>query len=111
MARPLRIEYPNACYHVINRGNQRSVVFHDTWHYECFVEKLGYFATEFRVEVYAYCCMPNHFHLYLQTKEANLSRFMQSFLTSYCVSSNKKRRSSGHIFQGRFKAITVIMRP
>jgi putative transposase len=107
MARPLRIEYPDACYHVINRGNQRAVVFHDDWHYERFIEKLGYFATEFCVFVHAYCCMPNHFHLYLRTKEANLSRFMQSFLTSFCVSSNKKRRTTGHIFQGRFKAHLV----
>ncbi len=75
--------------------------------YKRFIEKLGYFASEFRVSVYAYCCMPNHFHLYLSTKEANLSRFMQSLLTSFCVSSNKKRRSCGHIFQGRFKAHLV----
>ena len=107
MARPLRIEYPNAGYHVINRGNQRGTVFHDDWHYKSFIEKLGYFATEFQVSVYAYCCVPNHFHLYLRTRQANLSRFMQSFLTSFCVSSNKKRHSSGHIFQGRFKAHLV----
>ncbi len=72
-----------------------------------FAEKLGYFAGEFRISVFACCCMPNHFHLYLRTKEANLSRFMQSFLTSFCISSNKKRRTSGHIFQGRFKAHLV----
>ena len=107
MARPLRIEYPNACYHVINRGNQRTTIFHDDWHYRLFVEKLGDFAVEFHVTVYAYCCMPNHFHLYLRTRDMNLSRFMQSFLTSFCVSSNRKRRSSGHIFQGRFKAQLV----
>ena len=107
MARPLRIEYPNACYHVINRGNQRNVVFHDDWYYAKFIEKLGYFATEFRVIVYGYCCMPNHFHIYLRTRDANLSRFMQSLLTSFCILSNKKRRSSGHVFQGRFKAQLV----
>jgi putative transposase len=107
MARALRIEYPNACYHVVNRGNKRGVVFHDDWHYKTFIDKLGYFAAEFRVTVFAYCCMPNHFHLYLKTPGANLSRFMQSFQTSFCVSSNKKRRTSGHIFQGRFKAHLV----
>ena len=107
MARPLRIEYPNASYHVINRGNLRGTVFHDDWHYTRFSQKLGKFAAEFQVDVYAYCCMPNHFHLYLRTREANLSRFMQSLLTSFCVSSNKKRRTSGHIFQGRFKAQLV----
>ncbi len=107
MSRPLRIELPNAAYHIVNRGNQRSTVFHDDWHYEKFVEKLGSFADEFGVVVYAYCCMPNHFHLYARTREANLSRFMQSLLVSFCVSSNKKRRTSGHIFQGRFKAQLV----
>ncbi len=107
MARPLRIEYPGAGYHVVNRGNQRGIVFHDDWHYELFVDKLEYFATEFNVVVRAYCCMPNHFHMYLCTPDGNLSRFMQSFLTSFCVSSNKKRRTSGHIFQGRFKSHLV----
>ena len=107
MVRPLRIEYANASYHVINRGNQRAMVFHDYWHYNQFINKLGYFAIEFHVEVYSYCCMPNHFHFYLKTKEANLSRFMQSLLTSFCVSSNRKRGTSGHIFQGRFKAHLV----
>ena len=107
MARPLRIEYPNASYHVVNRGNHRATVFHDDWHYQEFVDKLGLLATDFRVVVHAYCCMPNHFHLYLRTPDANLSRFMQNFLTSFGVASNKKRRSSGHIFQGRFKAQLV----
>ncbi len=107
MARPLRIEYPGAVYHVMNRGNQRATVFHDDWHYAMFLDKLENFADEFNVVVYTYCCMPNHFHLQLRTKEANLSRFMQSFLTSFSISSNKKRHTSGHIFQGRFKSQLV----
>ena len=107
MARPLRIEYPGACYHVINRGNQRSTVFYETGHYELFVEKLGVFAKQYDISVYCYCLMRNHFHIYLQTRQANLSRFMQTFLTSFTVTMNRRRRVSGHIFQGRFKAQLV----
>ncbi len=107
MARPLRIEYPGACYHVINRGNQRQTVFHNPVHYSMFIEKLGVFSQEYGVKVNCFCCMPNHFHLYLQTRETNLSRFMQSFLTSFTVSINRLRRTSGHVFQGRFKSQLV----
>ena len=107
MARPLRIEYPGACYHVINRGNQCSTVFYDAEHYEFFVQKLGAFAKQYDISAYCYCLMPNHFHVYLKTRQANLSRFMQAFLTSFTVTMNRRRRMSGHIFPGRFKAQLV----
>jgi REP element-mobilizing transposase RayT len=111
MARAVRIEYPDACYHVTNRGNQRGKVFFSEEHYKLFVEKLGEMAMQYGVSVYTYCCMPNHFHLYLETKHANLSKFMQSFLTSFCVTMNRLRNSSGHIFQGRYKAHLVEDEP
>ncbi len=104
MSRPLRVEYPGASYHVINRGNQRQKVFHCRSHYEIFLDKLREFSGKFDVDVRCYCLMPNHFHLYLLTREANLSRFMQSFLTSFCYVMNRKSGKSGHIFQGRFKS-------
>jgi len=107
MARPLRIEYKGACYHVMNRGNQRARVFHSKKHYRLFLEKLAHFCEQFDVGVHSYCCMPNHFHLLLTTREANLSRFMQSFLTSFTLSLNRMRSTSGHVFQGRFKAELV----
>lgn len=107
MARPLRIEYAGAHYHVTNRGNQRMTVFHRKREYKLFLEKLERFAGLFRVRVFCYCCMGNHFHLYVRTEEANLSRFMQSLLTSFTVSLNRARGSSGHVFQGRFKAHLV----
>ncbi|MFZ2655999.1 MAG: transposase, partial [Victivallales bacterium] len=91
-------------YHVINRGNQRQKVFHCPSHYEIFLEKLREFSGKFDVDVRCYCLMPNHFHLYLLTREANLSRFMQSFLTSFCYVMNRMSGKSGHIFQGRFKS-------
>jgi len=107
MARPLRIEYAGAYYHVMNRGNQRQVVFAEPRDYELFLERLGQFRRPFGVHVLCYCCLPNHFHLYLRTEQANLSRFMQSVLTSFTISLNRRRDSSGHIFQGRFTAHLV----
>jgi len=107
MARPLRIEYAGACYHVMNRGNQRARVFHADEHYELFANKLGESAPVFDVRIMAWCLMPNHFHLYLTTEKPNLSRFMQSLLTSFTVSINRRRRTCGHVFQGRFRAHLV----
>jgi len=107
MSRPCRVEYGGALYHVMNRGNRRERVFRKAADYELFLDRLGRFAAEFGVEVLSYCLMPNHFHLFLRTREANLSRFMQSLLSSFTVFVNRRDRSSGHIFQGRFKAQLV----
>ena len=107
MARALRVEYPGALYHVMNRGNRRERVFRKNADYALFLDRLGRFAAEFGVEVVSYCLMPNHFHLFLRTREANVSRFMQSLLTSYTVFVNRRDKTSGHIFQGRFKAQLV----
>jgi putative transposase len=107
MSRPLRIEYPGALYHVVNRGNQRQDVFKSQRDCETFLKKLEHFAELFEVKVYCYCLMTNHFHLLLKTREANLGRFMQSFLTSFTVTVNRRNKKSGHIFQGRYKAHLV----
>ena len=104
MARPLRIEYAGAYYHVMNRGNRRQTVFTEPPDYELFLTRLGQFSAQFEVRLLCYCCLPNHFHLYLRTEQANLSRFMQSLLTSFTISLNRRHRSSGHVFQGRFTA-------
>ncbi len=107
MSRSLRIEYEGACYHVMNRGNRRQAVLVEARDYELFLERLGQFSRQFDVVVLSYCCMPNHFHLYLRTEQANLSRFMQSLLTSFTITLNRRNRSCGHVFQGRFKAHLV----
>ena len=107
MARPLRIEYAGAYYHVTNRGNRRQTVFAEPGDYELFLERLGQFSGQFEVGLLCYCCMPNHFHLYLRTQQANLSRFMQSLLTSFTIALNHRHDSSGHVFQGRFGAHLV----
>ena len=107
MSRPLRIEYSGALYHVMNRGNRRELVFRKVADYELFLSRLERFSAEFGVEVLSYCLMPNHFHLFLRTRQANLSRFMQSLLNSFTVAMNRRDNSSGHLFQGRFKAQLV----
>jgi len=107
MARPLRVEFAGAYYHVLNRGNRRQTVFASDRDNELFLEKLSEFSETFDVDVLSYCLMGNHFHLYLRTNNANLSRFMQSFLTSFTVVKNRLERNSGHLFQGRFKSVLV----
>lgn len=107
MARPLRVEYPNACYHVINRGNRRERVYQSENDYLLFLEKLVEYADLYDVIIYSYCLMPNHFHLYLRTRHGNLGKFMQSFLTSFTIIMNRRYNKSGHLFQGRYKAQLV----
>ena len=107
MARPLRFEYPNAHYHVMNRGNRGMAIFSDAEEHGLFLKKLGEFSEAYRVDVMCYCLMVNHFHLYLRTPEGNLSSFMQALGVGYTISANRRRRERGHFFQGRFKAILV----
>ena len=107
MARPLRIEYPGACYHVINRGNRRNQVFFSDSDYELFLEKLGDYLELYEIDLFSYCLMPNHYHLFLRSSQANLGNFMQAFNTSFTISMNRKHGESGHLFQGRYKAQLV----
>jgi REP element-mobilizing transposase RayT len=94
-------------YHVLSRGVGRADIFHQDRDYETFLDKVEKNAALFKVNVRCYCLMKNHFHLYLQTEEANLSRFMQSLLTAYSMTKNRRDRRTGHLFQGRFKAHLV----
>ncbi|OPZ27918.1 MAG: Transposase IS200 like protein [Lentisphaerae bacterium ADurb.BinA184] len=107
MARPLRIEHPGACYHVICRGNLRYPVFRDEQDCRLFLDRLVKYGEVFRVRIRAYCVMANHVHLYVQTEEANLGRFMQSLLTAFTLSHNRRHDTAGHVFQGRYKAFLV----
>ena len=107
MARPLRIQYANACYHIMNRGDNRRPIFSSDRDYCFFIEKLSEYTETYNVEIYAYTLMVNHFHLYLCTPAANLTRFMQSLLTSYSMYRNKAEGTGGHVFQGRYKSVIV----
>ena len=107
MARPPRIDFPNAVYHVTSRGNARGVIFWSDDDRQRFLAQLADSLHTSGVQLYAFVLMENHFHLLVKTPRANLSRFMQRLLTRYALYSRYKHRRPGHLFQGRFKAKLV----
>jgi REP element-mobilizing transposase RayT len=107
MARPLRIEYPGAFYHIIQRGNERRDIFISEQDRVKFYGYLSILHTRYNVDIHTYCLMRNHYHLIIETKDANLAKAMHSLNTSYTVYFNVKRKRSGHLFHGRYKAILV----
>ncbi len=104
MARPPRIDFSNAVYHVTSRGNGRAVIFWSDDDRQRFLAQLADSLHTAGVRLYAFALMENHFHLLVRTPRANLSRFMQRLLTRYALYSRYKHRRPGHLFQGRFKA-------
>lgn len=107
MARPLRIEYPGALYHVINRGHRKEKIFRRVADREVFLEKLIAVRRKFGIVVHAYCLMDNHFHLLIETPNGNLARAMHTFHASYANWFRIKYRLVGSVFQGRYKAVLV----
>ena len=107
MARPIRIEYAGAWYHVTCRGNERRAIFGDDEDRKSLLRMFMQSQELYKVELHAYVLMENHFHLILRTCEANLQKFMQRFNTSYTVHFNRKYKRSGHLYQGRYKALLV----
>ena len=107
MARPPRIDFPDAVYHVTSRGNGRDVIFWSDTDRERFLCQLADSLRTTAVVLYAYVLMDNHIHLLVRTPRANLSRFMQRLLTSYALYARYKHRRPGHQLQGRFKAKLV----
>jgi len=107
MARPLRIEYPGAFYHVLNRGQRQEAIVDDDRDRERFLLCLERLAMRYNVVVHTYCLMTNHYHLILETPEANVSRAVQWLNVSYATYYNRRHQVSGHVFQGRFKGIVV----
>ncbi len=107
MARPLRIYVPGAWYHVTARGNERRDIFRDDGDRERFLAQLGTMVERYRVRLYDYVLMNNHYHLILEPSEGNLSRAMQWLNMSYSQWFNRRHRRSGHLLEGRFKSIVV----
>ena len=107
MARPLRIEYPGAVYHVTSRGNARNKIFADDQDREDFLFVLGSVIKRYNWLCHAYCLMDNHYHLMIETPDANLSLGMRQLNGVYTQKYNRRHNEPGHIFQGRFKAILV----
>jgi putative transposase len=107
MARPLRLEFPGAIYHITSRGNARGDIYLDTNDRNGFLSILGEICAHYNWCCYAFCLMTNHYHLVLETAEANLSRGMRQLNGLYSQGFNRKHHRTGHLFQGRYQAIHV----
>ena len=107
MPRKLRVEYAGAIYHVMNRGDQREPIFKDDVDYQCFLTTLGEACAKTGWQVHALCLMHNHFHLVVETPEANLVAGMRWFLSTYTARFNRRHKFFGHLFSGRYKALIV----
>ena len=107
MSRPVRIEFPDALYHVTSRGDRREDIFDDDQDRHSFISTLAQVVTKFNWICYAWCLMDNHYHLLIQTPDGNLSKGMRQLNGVYTQSSNRRHKRVGHLFQGRFKAILV----
>jgi len=107
MTRPLRIEYPGAVYHITSRGNARQAVFLDDEDRKGFLDVLGQAVERFNWLYHAYCLMGNHYHLLLETVDPTLPRGMRHLNGVYTQRFNRWHERSGHLFQGRYKAILV----
>ena len=107
MARPLRIEFAGALYHLTARGNGRQSIYLDADDRELFLSVLGQVCEHFNWVCHAYCLMGNHYHLLVETREGNLSQGMRQLNGVYTQGFNRNHRRVGHVFQGRYKAILV----
>lgn len=107
MARPLRIEFAGALYHLTARGNERRDIFFSESDRQRFLDTLGEVCARFNWRCHAFCQMTNHYHLLVETAEANLSRGMRQLNGVYTQYINHQHRRVGHLFQGRFTGILV----
>ena len=105
MARPLRLEFPGAVYHVTCRGDRREPIYRDDSDRVSHLAVLAQAMDRFDAQVLAYCLMGNHYHLVLHTRSANLSRLMRHLNGVTTQRFNRRHGLSGHLFQGRFKSI------
>jgi len=107
MARPLRIEFPGAIYHITSRGNAKLPIFEDITDRNQFLDVLEGVVKRFKWRCHAYCLMNDHYHLVVETTEDNLSQGMRQLNGVYTQNFNRRHNQGGHIFQGRYKAILV----
>lgn len=107
MARPLRIEFADAFYHVMARGNARQDIFLDDDDRQVFINNLGRVCQRFDWRVWAWCLMGNHYHLLIETHQPTLSKGMREVNGVYTQAFNRRHQRVGHVLQGRYKAILV----
>ncbi len=105
MSRPLRIEFPGAWYHVMNRGRRSEIIFFDKEDYSRFLDLLIEISEIWNANVAAYCLMPNHYHILLQTPDGNISRCMRHLNGLYTQQYNRMHGFDGQLFRGRYKSI------
>ncbi|WP_028103386.1 REP-associated tyrosine transposase [Pseudoduganella violaceinigra] len=107
MNRPTRIQFPSATYHVTSRGNRRAPIYLDRRDFLIWLDLLAGTVEKHAVKVHGYCLMPNHYHLLIETPNANLSKAIHMLNARYCQHFNKRHHVSGHVIQGRFHAILI----
>lgn len=107
MTRPLRIEYAGAVYHITSRGNEKKAVFKDDQDRINFLNTLQHVNKRYNWLCHAYCMMDNHYHLLIETPDGNLSLGMRQLNGVYTQLFNKRHQRTGHLFQGRYKAILI----
>ena len=107
MARPLRIEYAGALYHVTSRGDRREDIYYDDEDRLIWLDVFSQVCSRFNWRCHAWCLMDNHYHILIETIEANLSQGMRQLNGVYTQRSNRKHNRAGHVFQGRYKAILI----
>ena len=107
MPRQMRIEYAGAIYHVLSRGNRQQAIFLDDVDRQDFLKTLAEGCQKTGFAVHAYCLMKNHFHLVVETPQANLVAGMRWLLSAYSLRLNHRHKLFGHVFSGRYKALVV----
>ncbi len=107
MPRKARVEFPGAVYHLLDRGDRREAIVRDDLDGQSFLRTLGQVCGRTGWRVHAFALMSNHYHLLVETPEANLIAGMRWFQTTYTVRFNRRHRLSGHLFQGRYKSVVV----
>ena len=107
MSRPLRIEYEDAYYHVMNRGRGRQCIFPDERYYDEYLKCLSEAHKRFGIEIHAFCLMGNHYHLLIKTPRANLGRAMRHIDGVYTQRYNRLKKTDGSLFRGRYKSIVI----
>ena len=107
MARKLRVQYPGAIYHVLNRGDHRELIFRDDPDRQRFLDTLAEASVKTGWQVHAYCLLPNHFHLVVETPQPNLVAGMKWLLGTHTGRFNRRHKLVGHLLSGRYKALIV----
>jgi len=107
MARPLRLEFPGALYHVTSRGDRREAIYEDDDDRLQWLDVLSKVCDRYNWRVHAYCLMDNHYHVLLETGDGNLSKGMRHLNGVYTQYFNRRHNRVGHVYQGRFKAVLV----